>query len=270
MNRLLITGAAGGLGAILRQSLAGYAGVLRLSDVAEMAPAGPGEEVVPCDLADAKAVDALVEGCDGIVHLGGMSVENTFDVILEANFRGTYNIFDSARRLGGARPSGAPRIMFASSNHAIGFHDRLTRLDGDSPMRPDSIYGLSKCYGELLGRYYYDKFGVESVAVRIGSCFPEPKDRRMLATWLSPGDFTRLIQAIFEAPRTGHTMVYGASANREQWWDNAHAAFLGWTPQDSSERFRAKIEAAHPLQQADDPAVRYQGGGFAAAGHFED
>ncbi len=264
MNRLLITGAAGGLGRMLREKLAGYAAVLRLSDIAELGEAGAGEEVVPCDLADAAAVDRLVEGCDGIVHLGGVSVEDRFEAILEANFRGTYNLFDAARRLG------APRILFASSNHAIGFHRREDRLDGASPFRPDSLYGLSKCFGENLGRYYYDKFGLENVAVRIGSCFPEPKDRRMLATWLSPDDFVALIKAVFEATRVGHTMVYGASANREQWWDNGHAAFLGWTPKDSSERFRAKVEAAQPRQDPEDPAVRFQGGGFAAVGHFED
>ncbi|SMF79857.1 uronate dehydrogenase [Tistlia consotensis] len=264
MNRLLITGAAGGLGRILRDKLAGYAPLLRLSDIAELGAAGPGEEVVPCDLADAAAVDRLVEGCDGIVHLGGMSVENAFETILQSNIRGSYNVFEAARRLG------RPRILFASSNHAIGFHRREDRLDGNSKQRPDSLYGLSKCFGENLGSYYFDKFGLESVAVRIGSCFPEPKDRRMLATWLSPDDFVRLVKAVFEATRVGHTMVYGASANREQWWDNGHAAFLGWVPQDSSEQFRAKVEAASPRQDPEDPAVRFQGGGFAAAGHFED
>lgn len=263
MNRLLITGAAGGLGRILRDRLAGYA-PLRLSDIAELGETRPGEELMPCDLADAAAVDRLVEGCDGIVHLGGMSVENSFETILQSNIRGSYNVFEAARRLG------RPRILFASSNHAIGFHRREDRLDGASKQRPDSLYGLSKCFGENLGSYYFDKFGVENIAVRIGSCFPEPKDRRMLATWLSPDDFVRLVKAVFEATRVGHTVVYGASANREQWWDNGHAAFLGWTPQDSSEQFRAKVEAAQPRQDPEDPAVRFQGGGFAAAGHFED
>jgi uronate dehydrogenase len=264
MERLLITGAAGGLGRILRRELAGYAPSLRLSDIADLGGEDPGEELVPCDLADAEAVDRLVEGCDGIVHLGGVSVEDTFEAILQANLRGTYNVFEAARR------HGRPRILFASSNHAIGFHRREDRLDGSSPQKPDSLYGLSKCFGENLGSYYFDKFGIENVAVRIGSCFAEPKDRRMLATWLSPDDFVALVKCVFEATRVGHTVLYGASANREQWWDNRHAAFLGWTPKDSSERFRAKVEAAHPRQDPEDPAVRFQGGSFAAAGHFED
>ena len=264
MKRLLITGAAGGLGKMLRGKLAGYAPVIRLSDRDEMAAAGPGEEVKRCDLADLDAVAELVRGCDAIIHLGGKSIEGSFAEILSANISGTYNLFEAARR------SGGPRILFASSNHAIGFHTRETRLDGDSAQRPDSLYGVSKCFGENLASYYWDKFGVESVAVRIGSCFDRPLDRRMLATWLSPDDLVRLIKAVFAAARVGYTMVYGASPNREQWWDNAHAAFLGWQPQDSSEQFRAEIEARLPVGDPDDPAIKFQGGGFAKAGHFED
>ncbi|WP_118138164.1 NAD(P)-dependent oxidoreductase [Oceanicella sp. SM1341] len=260
MTRILITGAAGGVGAMLREALQGYA-PLRLSDLSEMAPAREGEEIVRCDLADRAAVDALVEGCSYIVHLGGMSVENTWDVIEQSNIRGAFNIFDAARRLGPAR------VLFASSNHAIGFHTRETLLDGASDMRPDSLYGLSKAMGETMARYYWDKFGVESVSVRIGSCFPRPKDRRMLSTWLAPEDFVSLVKRIREAPRTGCTMVYGASANRDMWWDNSHAAFLGWVPQHSSEQFRAEVEAADPARSHDDPAVVYQGGVWPVAPH---
>lgn len=264
MQRILITGAAGGLGSLLRESLKGWGPVLRLSDIGGLGEAGKGEEVVPCELGDLDAVTDLVDGVDGIVHLGGKSIEGEFENILNANFRGTYHIFEAARRHGGKR------ILFASSNHAIGFHERTDKLDGDSPFRPDSIYGVSKAFGETLARYYYDKFGVESVSVRIGSCFPEPRDRRMMATWLSPNDFTRLVKAVFEASRVGASMIYGASDNREQWWDNSHAGFIGWTPRDTSEPFRDKVMAATPEPDPEDPAIRYQGGGFAAAGHFED
>jgi len=264
IRRLLVTGAAGGLGRILRAGLSGYAHTLRLSDVAEMEPAAAGEEVVLCDLADRQAVLALVEGCDGIVHLGGQSVEAAFDDILRSNLLGAYNIYEAVRRAGG------PRILFASSNHAIGFHPRTEKLDVTAPLRPDSLYGVSKGYGELLSRYYFDKFGVESVCVRIGSCFPEPRDRRQLSTWLSPRDFVSLVKAVFDAPITGHLIVYGVSDNRQVWWSNDHASILGWTPQDSSETFRAKVEAATPAEDRRDPAVLYQGGAFAAAGHFED
>jgi uronate dehydrogenase len=264
MKTLLITGAAGTLGTILRDKLKGYADELRLSDIADMGDAGDGEEVVPCDLSDFGAVMKLVDGVGGIIHLGGMSVENTFETILNANIRGTYNIFEAARQCG------KPRVLFASSNHTIGFHPREERLDANSPLRPDSLYGVSKCFGESLARYYFDKFSIESASVRIGSCFEEPRDRRMLATWLSPDDFVSMIKAIFEVPRLGSAMLYGASANKEQWWNNDHAAYVGWSPTDSAEQFRAKIEAATPVPDWDDPAVKYQGGGFAAAPHFED
>jgi len=264
IGRLLITGAAGGLGRVLRVGLAGYADTLRLSDIADMEPAGQNEEVVVCDLADRQAVLALAEGCHGIVHLGGVSVEAAFDDLLGANLLGTYNIYEAARQ------AGIPRVLFASSNHAIGFHARTEKLDVTAPLRPDSLYGVSKCYGEALSRYYFDKFGVESACVRIGSCFPEPRDRRQLSTWFSPRDFVSLVKAVFDAPVTGHLIVYGVSSNRQLWWSNDHASFLGWTPQDSSEPFRAKVEATSPPENRRDPAVLYQGGTFAASGHFED
>lgn len=264
IDRLLVTGAAGGLGRILRAGLAGYANTLRLSDVADMELAGDGEEVVLCDLADREAVFALVEGCDGIVHLGGNSIEAAFDDLLRSNLLGTYNVYEAARQ------AGSPRVLFASSNHLIGFHPRTEKLEVAAPLRPDSLYGVSKGYGEILSRYYFDKFGVESVCVRIGSCFPEPQDRRQLSTWLSPRDFVSLVKAVFDAPITGHLIVYGVSNNRQVWWSNDHASFLGWTPLDSSEAFRAKVEAATSPEDRRDVAVVYQGGAFAAAGHFED
>ncbi|WP_099865835.1 NAD-dependent epimerase/dehydratase family protein [Pararhizobium haloflavum] len=263
MKRLLITGAGGNLGRMARSRLTHLAETIRLSDVAEMAPQTSGEEVVPCDLADFAAVKDLVDGCDGIVHFGGMSVENTFDVILDANIRGLYNVYEAARQ------TGCRRIVFASSNHAIGFHERETRLDADSVLRPDSLYGVSKCFGEAVARLYYDKFGIETAIVRIGSCFDEPKDRRMLATWLSADDFVSLIERVFAAPRLGCPIIYGASDNDESWWDNSKVAYLGWRPKDNAEKFRAKF-AGDPPDEGTAPAVRFQGGGFAAKGHFED
>lgn len=264
MKRLLLTGAAGGMGTRLRRALAGKYPTLRVSDIADLGPAGEGEEVVQCDLRDYAAVEELVRDCDGIVHLGGISLEDTFDRILEANFRGTYNVYEAARK------TGKPRILFGSSNHATGFYPRETSIDPSMPIRPDSIYGVSKCFGEALSRYYFDQFGMESVCVRIGFCFPEPVDRRSMALWLSLNDMVRLIDRVFAAPRVAHTIVYGVSDNLEKWQDNSHARFLGWQPQDSSEQFREKIEAACGPDANDDAAVRLQGGKWTVAGHFED
>ena len=264
MKRLLITGAAGGVGRMLRDGLAGYAEILRLSDIADLGPARSNEELVPCDLADRAAVAELVKGCDGIVHLGAISVEARFDDILQANILGTYNLYEAARHAGG------PRILYASSNHVVGFHERAKYLDVDASLRPDSLYGVSKCFGEALACCYFDKFGQESVCVRIGSCFPEPKNRRMLATWLSPRDCVALVKAVFDAPATGFLILYGVSANRQVWWSNEHAHFLGWQPQDSSEIFREAVERAHPPEDPESPATVFQGGPFVTGGHFED
>lgn len=261
-QRLLLTGAAGGLGRVLRPRLKAFAQVLRLSDIGDMAPSEAHEEVVRCDLADKAGVDRLVAGCDAIVHLGGISVERPFEEILEANIRGAFHVYEGARR------HSVKRVVFASSNHVVGFHSQADRLDLAAPRRPDGYYGLSKSFGEDLSRFYFDRYGIETACLRIGSSFPEPKDRRMLATWLSYDDLTELVRCCLFAPRLGHTVVYGASANRDAWWDNSAAAHLGWQPKDSSEPFRAQVEA-QPLLPPEHPAQRFQGGNFVAAGPYE-
>ncbi|WP_460125611.1 NAD-dependent epimerase/dehydratase family protein [Pseudomonas sp. S2_C03] len=263
-NRLLLTGAAGGLGKVLRESLRPYAKVIRLSDIANIAPAiDEREEVVTCDLADKQAVHHLVEGVDAIVHLGGVSTEHSFEDILGANICGVFHIYEAARR------HGVKRIIFASSNHVIGFYKQDEVIDARSPRRPDSYYGLSKSYGEDVATFYFDRYGIETVSIRIGSSFPEPQNRRMMSTWLSFGDLTHLIERALYAPNVGHTVVYGASDNKNVWWDNRYASALGYAPKDTSEVFRDKIEA-QPMPAADDPAMVYQGGAFVAAGPFGD
>lgn len=264
LNRILVTGAAGGLGKSLRPHLKTFAEHVRLSDIAPLDNAQPGEELVQADLSDKQAVADLVHGCDGIIHLGGMSVESPWSDILNANIMGTYNLFEAARL------HGKPRIVFASSNHAIGFYERHQRIDNQVPQRPDSLYGVSKCFGENLASLYHDKFGVETLSVRIGSCFDKPADTRMMATWLSLNDFISLLKRAFVTPRLAHTVVYGASNNAEQWWDNSRAGFLGWVPKDSSEPWREETEYCDRGIDRNDESVRYHGGKFAAIGHPDD
>lgn len=262
-SRLLLTGAAGGLGQVLRGRLQRHAERLRVSDIAALAPAAPHEEVVRCDLADPAAVDALVAGCDAVVHLGGVSVEGPFEPILQANIVGVYNLYEAARR------HGVRRIVYASSNHVTGFYRQDEVIDTRAPLRPDGYYGVSKAFGENLSRFYFDRYGIETVCLRIGSSFPEPKDRRMLATWLSYDDLERLVAASLTAPVVGHSIVYGVSDNRGTWWDNTAARHIGFRPEDSSEPFRAAVEARQPTLDASDPAVIHQGGGFVTRGPFE-
>lgn len=263
-ERLLITGAAGGLGTQLRQNATHLAQTLRLTDIADLGEARANEELVTCDLGDYDAVLAMTEGVDAVIHLGGIALENTFENILNANIRGTYNVYESCRR------RGIKRVVYASSNHSIGFYQREDFIDGDVPHRPDSIYGVSKAFAEDLARYYYDKFGIETVVIRIGSCFESPRDRRMLASWMSYRDFIELVGRALSVPRVGYLVVYGISDNDELFWDNRAARVLGYRPQDNAESFRAEIEAKTPVPDPFDPATRFVGGGFCAAGHFED
>tara|TARA_R110001583_G_scaffold58125_1_gene173512 strand:- start:3099 stop:3896 length:798 start_codon:yes stop_codon:yes gene_type:complete len=264
MKRIILTGAAGILGKAMRKALVGWAGELVLSDIVPIEEINDGESFVACDLGDFASVLELVRGCDGIIHLGGQSVECSFDNIMNGNLKGTYHIYEAARQLG------VKRIFFASSNHVVGFHSREDRLDANSPMRPDSLYGVSKGFGELMAQYYFDKFGIESALVRIGSCFAKPIDRRMLSTWLSESDLADLIKKVYAVNRLGCTVIYGVSNNPNSWWDNRHANFVGWQPKDSSEQFEEDVFKNDPLLANDNPALLYQGGFFATAGHFED
>jgi len=263
MSKILLTGAAGGVGQVMRKTLNGWRETLRVSDIADLGEAGEGEEVVQCDLSNMAAVMDLVEGVDEIIHLGGISIEAGFDDILNANIVGVYNIYEAARQ------KGVKRVLFASSNHAIGFHDRENRLDADSAMRPDSIYGVSKCYGEMMARYYYDKFKIESACVRIGSTFAKPIDRRMMDTWFSYDDLTSMIKRIFEVDRLGYAVIYGMSDNRCTWWDNSKVSYIGWEPKDSSKVFADEPYIRDEVVDPFEERIQYQGGRFATAGHFE-
>ncbi|AOJ82336.1 NAD-dependent dehydratase [Burkholderia savannae] len=263
-GRILLTGAAGGLGRVLRERLRRYADAVRVSDIAPLGDARPGEESARCDLSDAAAVDALVRGVDVIVHFGGVSVEHPFDAVLPANIAGTYHVYEAARR------HGVRRVVFASSNHVTGFYEQGERIDAAAPARPDGYYGLSKAFGEQLARFHHDRYGIESVCIRIGSSFPEPKDHRMLVTWLGYDDLEQLVARAMFVPRVGCTIVYGVSANRDAWWDNARAAHLGYRPTQSSEPWRERIERTQPPLADDDPVRRYQGGAFVTAGPFGD
>ena len=258
-SRLIVTGAAGGIGTLIAGKLDHIADEVVRSDLADVTVTG-NETSHPADLTDLDAVRALLKGGGDVVHLGGQSVEANFERVCNANLIGTYNLYEAARL------EGVRRILFASSVHAIGFHTRETRLDAFSPTRPDTLYGVSKVYGEAMAAFYFDKFGIESLSLRIGTCIEKPRDERHLSTWLSPADFVRLVERMVRTPRLGNVIVYGASANRDGWWDNTETRFLGWEPQDTSEVFR---DAVLPTERPDPeaPEVKYQGGVFCAYDH---
>lgn len=264
VKRLLITGAGGGLGRVARSGLTHLAQTLRLSDIADLGPAAPHEEVVRCDLADPAAVRDLLADCDGVVHLGGVSGEDRFSAILDANIVGLRNLYEAARI------HGRPRIFFAASNHVVGFYRQDEAVDLASPPRPDGLYAVSKCFGEALARFYYDKTGQETAIVRIGSCFEKPTDYRMLATWLSYGDLLRLIERVFAVPRLGCPTVWGVSDNTRALWSNAAVRYLGWQPLDSADSYEDEIRAAGKWPEPDHPLALYQGGNNTADPLYED
>ncbi|MDR5760339.1 NAD(P)-dependent oxidoreductase [Caballeronia sp. LZ035] len=264
LERLLLTGAAGGIGQAIRHRVADFARHVRISDLPGVlgSESAPHEEIVPCDLADREAVDALAAECDAVIHLGGVSVERPFEEVLEANIKGVFNLYEAARR------QGVKRIVFASSNHVTGFYRQDEIIDATARKRPDGYYGLSKSFGEDMAQLYFDRYDIETVSIRIGSVFPEPKDRRMMASWMSHDDFHDLLRRSLFTPDVGHTIVFGMSANAHTWWDNRCAAHLGFVPHDSSEPFREKVEGTPPPLPTDPVAV-LQGGAFTTIGPFD-
>jgi uronate dehydrogenase len=255
-NRILMTGAAGGLGTAMREKLAANCNVLRLSDVLALPKAHAHEEMVQCDLADRDAVEKLCEGVGAIVHFGGVSIEKPFDVVMPANIIGMYNLYE------GARKHGVKRVLFASSNHVMGYYKQSETIDAHTLPRPDGYYGLSKAFGEDISRLYFDKHGIETVCIRIGSCFPEPSNRRNLASWLSYNDLYRMICACLEAPIVEHSIIYGVSDNQAKWYDNRLALHIGYRPQDSSDVYRERILANTPAPDFADKSEVFQGGVF--------
>ena len=250
---VLLTGASGALGRQITAYLAGLGWALRLTDIAPFPdPVPAGCTFTKADLNDGVAILRLAEGCGMILHFGGVSVERPFEEVFEPNLRGLYHIYEAARRE-------CARVLFASSNHAIGFHELSETLDADCAQMPDGYYGLSKAYAELMGRLYWFKHGVESVSVRIGSCFPEPTEQRMLSTWLSYGDLCRLCERATLAERTDCALIWGASANSRSFWRADDRARIGWQPQDSADAYANKVMG----KVSGDPVIEvYQGGSY--------
>ncbi|HYM30965.1 MAG TPA: NAD(P)-dependent oxidoreductase [Candidatus Cybelea sp.] len=259
MQRVLITGASGGIGRRLRTLFKGVYPKIRLSDRVTPNDLAPHEEFAAAELTDVAALDKAVAGMEGIVHLGGMALENNWDTILQSNIVGTYNVFEAARR------HGVKRIVFASSNHAIGFYRRSRRIGTDNKVRPDSRYGVSKAFGEALAALYADKHGIGALCIRIGNFDDRPVDHRRLSIWIHPEDLAALVRIGLEHPALHYDVVYGASANERSWWDNAAAERLGYRPKHRAEDHLAFALAGQAKLPRDPIGELFQGGGFASA-----
>ncbi|HEV2782384.1 MAG TPA: NAD(P)-dependent oxidoreductase [Actinophytocola sp.] len=252
-QRILLTGAAGGVGTLMRPRLARPDRVLRLLDIAPLPPAADGESVEPVT-ASITDLAAMVDACadvDAIVHLGGQATEGPWDRILDVNIHGTYVVLEAARR------AGVGRVILASSNHAVGFHPLAETPVPDYRFpRPDTYYGVSKVTMEALGSLYHDKYGLDVIAIRIGAWFERPQDERMLGIWLSPDDGARLLEAAISVPAPGFRVVWGVSANTRGIVSLAEARAIGYEPQDDSEAY------AEGLPPTDERGRTFVGGWF--------
>ncbi|MDL2409921.1 NAD(P)-dependent oxidoreductase [Rhizobium calliandrae] len=263
-NRILLTGAAGNLGKELRPFLRERCNKLRLSSRRPIDLEGDNEELAVLDLADFEKVLEATKDVDAIVHMGGTSKEDTWNNVLQGNIVGMYNLFEASRQ------NKVKRVIWGSSVHAIGYHKRTDVLEPDCVTKPDSLYGVSKVFGEGLAQYYFDKFKVESVSIRIGSSFPKVADWRMLSTWLSFDDLRHLVERSLIVPKVDHTIIFGCSNNDQSFWDNSKVGYMGYKPRDNAEDQRPYLEENVKKPPHDDTAITYQGGSFVVAGHFED
>ena len=260
MSTVLVTGSAGTIGSTLMQRLPSLGWNVRGFD-----------RVDGDDITDPAQLDAALPGVDAIVHLAGQPTEAPWPAIRDANIDGTYQVFEAARR------NGVRRVVYASSNHAVGFtpvpplehHARTEsapiatdwRLPADLPARPDTLYGVSKVFAEALARYYVDRYGIQVACLRIGTFAELPPDNRSLSTWLSPGDCTRLVDACLRSPDLTYALVWGISNNSRRAWSLDSALALGYRPEDDAEDHLGNVP-----EGAAYPSDAYVGGGFTSEG----
>lgn len=254
---ILLTGAAGSLGGWLRPHLAKRSGGLRSLDIRPFGPALPGETIIQGDHADLAVTESAIAGTEAIVHFGAIGGEDTFEALLPSNMIGTYNVLEAARR------HGVKRIVYASSIHVVGFYPTSQVIDSEVPYRPDSLYGVTKVFGEALARFYVEKAGLEIACLRIGVASAEPTTPRNLWTWLSLPDLLRLVETCLTAPQLGFAVIYGISDNRRRWWSNARSG-IEFRPQDDAETYASRIMPDGDKRDPTDPGVRFHGGPFVA------
>lgn len=258
MKKIVLTGAAGRLGTILRGPLSQLCDTLVSSDIVEsVKDLRPNETYIRADLADKAAIMALLEGADMVVHFGSIVDEAPFEELLGPNFIGAYNIWEAAHQ------NGLKRVVYASSIHAVGMYPKNECIGLDAPHRPDTFYGLAKCFAEDLGRMYWEKRGLEAVCMRILSCAPVG-NARALGSWLSDGDLVHLVERAIDTPVTGFSIIYGVSANDRCPVDNSKASFLGYRPKDNAEQFADRILAEAGPHDPQDVGQMFHGGPFAS------
>ncbi len=260
-KRIALTGGSGRVGAALRQALAGKVASIKIVDTAEPGTLGANETWDRVDISDGAALSTSLTDVDAIVHLAGYPSERPVEDILRVNVVGTHNVLEAARR------NGIERVVFGSSNHVVGFYPRETRVSEADPMRPDTLYGLSKCWGELEAGLYFDKFGIRTLNIRIGNAGERPTDARALRIWVSPRDLAQLVVIGLEHPEITCTTVFGVSQVQSGWLDNSTATALGYSPDDIAQKVagpESETERPSPMPHI---AEFFQGGRFCVIEH---
>ncbi len=258
LNKIVLTGAAGRLGSYLREPLTKMANQLTSTDIVDdIGKTYDGEIYQQADLTKLDQMESVMSGADMVVHFGAYGDEGPFETIVGPNIIGSYNVWEAAYR------AGARRVVYASSVHAVGMHSRTDGVDLNASHRPDTFYGLAKCFSEDLASLYWDKRGVESVCMRIFSC-AQVNNARALGTWLSYDDLIHLVEQSINTPVTKFSVVYGISNNDRCPVDNSKAAFLGYKPKDNAEQFAEQILADTPAQDLKSPEHLCLGGPFAS------
>ena len=266
IKKILITGASGHLGGVIYRELTKLGYKVKGSDLKIKSKSrtsgtyGPvidkNEDFQKADLRKINQVIKITKNMDAVVHFGAIPVEDSIVNIINNNIIATYNLFEACRK------NKVKKVIFASSNHAIGFHKRSKRLDEKSTMRPDTHYGVSKCFGEILARFYADKFNIKSMCIRIGTGLANPTDKRHLSTWISYRDLVHLVDVGLKNNKIHYSIVYGASKNKRSWWNNSHAYKLGYKPKDNAEKY--KNTKLSKNEYSDKLALKFQGGIFAS------
>ena len=259
MKKIVLTGARGSLGTVLRGPLSKLADTLLSTDILP-APDDlfPNETYAQADLAQMDQIAPLLEGAEMVVHFGAIVDEKPFEELWGPNFVGAYNVWEAAFQ------HGLRRVIYASSIHAVGMYPTNAGIDTEVPHRPDTFYGLAKCFAEDLGRMYWEKRGLEAVCLRILSCTAAPQNPRALGTWLSHGDMIQLVERSIDTPTVGFTVAYGVSANTRVPVSNARVPFLGYRPQDNAEYLAESIFSKAGTPDPHDLAQTRVGGPFAS------
>ena len=256
IEKIVLTGAGGRLGSYIREPISKLCNNLISTDIKEnIGSLYKNEQYVYADLSNFEQINRIIEGATMVCHFGAIVDELPFEKLLGPNYIGSYNVWESSRR------HNVKRVIYSSSIHAVGMNSKSVTLKPDTPHRPDSFYGLAKCFTEDLAKMYFEKNGIEAVCLRIASCAPV-NTARSLSSWLSYNDLIKLITKSIDTPYAGYTIIYGISNNDRKNVDNSGASHIGYMPEDNAEVFAEEILKKDLTEELSDKGNQCHGGAF--------